>query len=166
MRSQWIISAALGISTLPAVAFAHGDGASFELLTDTYFVDIGYDRPFQVGEETLIDFSLLSVKKEKIEDLASFTKLTYSIHSGSNILHGRTITKPEFGKVFETITPEKRGNWTLTVDFISSDVSIFSTSFDTEILPSAKAQKRGPSTGLIFAAIFTLIGGAVYFLFR
>lgn len=166
MRSRWIISAALALSAVPTAVFGHGVGASFERQTDTFFVDIGFDRSFQVGEETLIDFSLFSMKDGKVDDLASFTQLTYSIHSGSNVLTSRTITKPEFGKVFETVTPKKRGNWVLSVDFLSNDASIFSTSFDMEIIPSAKAQERSPSMGILFVVIISLIGGAGYLFFR
>ncbi len=166
MRSRWIISVALALSAVPAAVAGHGVGDSFELQTESFFVDIGFDRPFQVGEETLIDFSLFSVKKGKVDDLASFTQLTYNIHSGSSILATRTITKPEFGKVFETVTPKQRGNWKLSVDFVSNDASIFTTSFDMEILPSAKAQKKAPSNTAIFIAIIAGIAGCSYFIFQ
>lgn len=166
MRSRWIVSLALFFATAPVAVIGHGVGTSFERQTDEFFVDIGFDRDFQVGEETLIDFSLFSVKKGKVEDLASFTKLTYSIHSGSTVLATRAITKPEFGKVFETITPKKRGNWVLTVDFSNSDASIFTTSFDIEIIPSAKVQESAPSNTPIFFVIIGCILAAAYFLFR
>lgn len=166
MRSRWIASLTLALSVLPAVVLAHGVGASFEKQTDDFFVDVGFDRPFQVGEETLIDFSLFSVKKGKVEDLASFTKLTYSIHSGSTILATRTINKPEFGKVFETLTPDKRGNWTLTMDFMSGDTSIFKSSFEMEILPSAKAQPSVTSNTPLFVVIIACISATAFFIFR
>ncbi len=166
MKTRWIMSLALVILTLPVVASGHGVGTSFERQTDEFFVDIGFDRDFQVGEETLIDFSLFSVKKGKVEDLASFTKLIYSIHSGSTILASREITKPEFGKVFETVTPKKRGNWVLTVDFINDDASVYATSFDMDIIPSAKAQPIAASNTPLFVIIIACIATAAYFVFR
>lgn len=50
------------LAVLPAYAYAHGDGASFEKQSGEYLIDIGYDpAPPVAGEATLFDFSLLRI---------------------------------------------------------------------------------------------------------
>lgn len=137
--SVWRFLLMISLAVLsPVYAHAHAEGQSFEELTNTYFVDIGYDLPLQVGQETLIDFGLFTVKNKQPDELANFTNVTVRIHSGSTVLFQRSIDKPEFGKAFATVTPKDSGNWVLTAEFSLNGVLLHSATFDI-LIPTSQS---------------------------
>lgn len=122
---------------LVPVALAHGAGSSFEKRVGNKLVDVGCDPAFKVGEETLLDFAVYEMEGEKVLGLSTFTKVRASFESGSLILWETVIDKPDFGKVFATVTPIRPGNWNFVVTFgDSSDSAIATAAFPVRIEPS------------------------------
>ncbi len=150
----------------PIACFAHGSGQTFEQKTDQHFIDIGYDTPFQVGKETLIDFGLFTLKDGEPDGLATFTNLTLTIHSGSSVLYERSIDKPEFGKVFATVTPKREGNWVLTAVFAVPEKPIETMSVDIVIQPPIIQAMSAVPDALIFSVIIAALAVCGFFIFR
>ena len=165
--SAWRFLLVISLAVLPPIfAHAHSEGQSFEVQTDTYFVDIGYDLPLQENQETLIDFGLFTLNNNEPDELASFTNVTMRIHSGSTILYERSIDKPEFGKAFATVTPKKFGHWTLTADFSTNDTLIQSSSFDVLISQPSPSDRTEIPVIVIFTVVITLLVGTAVFVFE
>lgn len=151
---------------LPVFASAHTGEQSFESQNDKYQTDIGYDLPFQKGQETLIDIALFEIKDSQPEGLAGYTHVVLRIYSGSAVLFERSIDKPEFGKAFATVTPNQNGHWTLSAEFSTNGTLIQSSSFDLLIADAESTSDFRVSDRVIFGVIIVLLVGTILFVFR
>jgi hypothetical protein len=159
MRRKAFFTVALFLLCIPSVSFAHIGAFSFEKIVDGKLVDIGYDILFERGEETLIDFGMFTLKDDYPDQLASFTRIEFSMYSGSTVMVSKSITKPEFGKAFAVVTPTRGGNWTFRAKFWNGDSLAADASFEVPI--------KGSSTPLnisgiaVVAVLVAIIGGTM-----
>ncbi len=162
MKVRFFSLCACLLLLIPVTTAAHRDDASFETLSEKHLIDIGYDLPFQVGQETLLDFALFALAKDEAGSLASFTNVTVKLHSGATVMYQRSVDKPEFGKAFVTLTPDTAGHWSLSADFFMKDTLVDSASFDLVIKESlTPPPQEKQSIGLILVISLLLAASAV-----
>lgn len=163
---HFIITILLCIGIVPSV-LAHGADSSFEKEIGNLLVDIGYDTPFSVTEDTLLDFAIYNMKGDEVTGLSDFTSVDVSFQSGAVTQWEKNITKPDFGKVFTTVTPKKPGNWMLHVVFSNEGNEIVSTDFPIFIEGSDLEDEGIPSKSvpMLFIGIALLLGISSYFIF-
>jgi hypothetical protein len=150
------------ISTvLPLSVLAHGAGSSFEKVVNGRLVDIGYDVPLGVSEDSLMDFAIYDMKGDAITGLADFDEVRLSIFSGSTVQLTRTLTKPDFGKVFASVQPSAPGNWILRAGFFRSGAELASADFAVDI-PAGTPTFQGLPEPLVFALIALLLASVAY----
>lgn len=151
---------------LPTMASAHLGTYFFEKRVGDLLVDIGYDIPFMQGEETLIDFSLVKMKDNFPEGLESFDNIQWKIYSGSTILDSKSTDKPEFGKVFATVTPDRSGNWKLSTTFNNAGTTVASAEFDMTIQKGSLFLSKQEMEDAVFALFIVLIAATTFVYLR
>ncbi len=113
----------------PLVVSAHDSGASFEKTVGTILVDIGYDVPFSIATDTLLDFSLTQTDGRPVP----YTSIIISVESGSIIQWKKAVTKPDFGRPIASLLPERAGHWNLHAVFMDEASIVADASFPVEI---------------------------------
>ncbi len=155
---MFTVSAALLLAPL---AYAHGTGESYELKTGSVFVDVGYDTPFVVGSDTLLDFSLTDLAGAPV----SYSAIEISVESGSRVQWKKVIPKPEFGKPVTSLVPETSGHWVFRTVFRDDSRVVADAKFPVAISGRALPRAVIP-VPFVFASVMVLLGAFLWFFFR
>lgn len=153
----------VGLLSLAGVVSGHGAGASFEEVVGAYAVDVGYDTPtFMEEETTAFDFALFD---NATKDEVSFTDAWVVIEHENHTLFATGIKKSEFGRTTLLYTFPLSGNLSMSVRFQNNGEEIVEAVFP--LLVEAAPKPGGNSSQSIIAGIIgLLIGLAVSFIFK
>lgn len=145
----------------PMVLFAHGSGASYEVLVGEYIVDIGYEpEALQAGERVVFDFNLLG------GDRASepFDSVWVRIEYEGEVLLATGVAQPEYGatSLLYVVPAEVQGDITVAVRYEREGTTLAETNFPLPVKTQPRAQHALQYVLLLCAALVGL--GAGYFL--
>lgn len=161
---QALLFAASVFFLAAGTAYAHGDKNSFEQNVDDHFVDIGYDVPFSVGNDTLLDFDVFDLKGGNSRGPSDYSSIAISLESGSVIQWKRSVAKPDFGKPVTSLVPERPGHWKFRAVFLHGSAVVVDAGFPIDVLGSDK--RNNVAAPFVFAGIIIFLFAFAVFSFR
>ncbi len=168
MKPIFAISALALLFLVPFSVFAHSAGASYEVTSQGYTVDIGYSVPApQVDESVAFDFGLR--KSGASEDSnAPFDDVWVKIESNDtkSVVFASGIHNAEFGGPRISYVFPHAGEYTISARYENKDGSLAEASFPMTVVP-AEGGQNAPNPlvqNVLFAVLGFLAGaGGVYF---
>jgi len=146
------------------LAYAHGDGASFEAQVGEYFMDIGYEPEVPVaGETLLLDLNLW---REQNVSRADFDSAWVRLSQDGKTVLATGVAKPDLGPMTVLVQlPEDAGDLSLDVRFEKRGLEDWVVAEKTFTF-SSESQKSSPLTSenFIQIALGFALGALVAFL--
>ena len=118
-----------------SMVYAHGEGASFEVQSDGYLVDIGYD-PETVEALSSVRYTFDLFSSETNED-AGFTDLWVRINQERKTLFASGVNRPEFGVTGMVYTFPESGTYEVSVRFQRDGEKLTEVTFPVEVIENA-----------------------------
>lgn len=121
----------------PLVAFAHGEGASYEAVVEGHIIDIGYSEPSPVaGDVVNFDFNLYPEGAGPGAE-TPFTDVWVRIESQSGLLLASGIHNAEFGGTRLTLMFPFAGTYTVSARYEHNGEPVVATEFEFGVGPAS-----------------------------
>ena len=148
---------------VPLVAFAHGDGASFERQVGDYIVDVGYEpeNP-QVGERLLLDLNILNAD----ESPQDFTSVWVRLEEGGGSVLATGVAKSAVGPTTLLMKMPSAGEFTLYARFELSGTVLAEASFSLSVGEGEQSSSGNSDNWLLSALAGLIVGAAGVYLLK
>lgn len=151
LSKNWIVATVLLAGAfIPAAAFAHTTGASWEAKVDSYLVDVGYDTTvFTAGDSSRFDFNLFD---EKTRAQEGFTHVWVRMIRDGTTLLATGIWHQPVGPTSLLYAFGEAGNYTLEVSFRDTDGNdIAVATFPITVVADSERSGKFSGSSLLFS---------------
>lgn len=146
----------------PALAYAHGDGASFEATSSPYLIDVGYEpEEFVAGYASTFDFGLSDEDGKDIEFETVWVRFT----KDGKTYFATGLGKQLIGRTTLLYVFDSPGTYELHVSYRRGGEEVAEAAFPFEV-ESGEEGSTLPLTAIIGFVLGALLGAGAMFIRR